>query len=263
MSCAVGCRCGLDPMLLWCRLAATALIRPLAWEPPYAMGAALKRQKEKKKKNVKQKNPRTTFSYLGITSWDPKSVSKTLDWQAGEVSRTLWENQKLTGKVKDQRRQKLSPGPAKDLLTSNSAGKGPNPGFCNSKYVTKDLQYSHSNHRILIWKRKQKFRIWYSYRKVQICWIYSLVALNRWWYPWSHHHIMTWTVSSTWKASLCQLPAKSPHLTNVITTLMSNRGFILHVLELHINGIIQCIIFPVSLTSVWNIIHALVCISCT
>ena len=25
---------------LWCRLAATAPIRPLAWEPPYAVGAA-------------------------------------------------------------------------------------------------------------------------------------------------------------------------------------------------------------------------------
>ena len=35
-----------DPMLLWlwCRPAATAPIRPLAWEPPYAMGTALKRQ---------------------------------------------------------------------------------------------------------------------------------------------------------------------------------------------------------------------------
>ena len=28
---------------LWCRLAATALIEPLAWEPPYAMGVALKK----------------------------------------------------------------------------------------------------------------------------------------------------------------------------------------------------------------------------
>ena len=39
-------------MLLWLgsRLAATALIRHLAWEPPYAtLGAALKRQKKKKK----------------------------------------------------------------------------------------------------------------------------------------------------------------------------------------------------------------------
>ena len=47
MSCGVGRTCGLDPTLLWlwCRPAATALIRPLAWEPPYAMGVALKRQK--------------------------------------------------------------------------------------------------------------------------------------------------------------------------------------------------------------------------
>ena len=50
VSCRVGCRCGLDPLLLWlcCRPAATALIQPLAWEPPYAMDAALKRQKTRK-----------------------------------------------------------------------------------------------------------------------------------------------------------------------------------------------------------------------
>ena len=34
---------------LWCRLAATALIRPIAWEPPYATSAALKRQNKKQK----------------------------------------------------------------------------------------------------------------------------------------------------------------------------------------------------------------------
>ena len=46
----VGHRCGSDLVLLWlwCRLAATAPIRPLVWEPPYAAGAALKRQKKKK-----------------------------------------------------------------------------------------------------------------------------------------------------------------------------------------------------------------------
>ena len=33
---------------LWCRPAATALIQPLAWEPPYATSVALKRQKRKK-----------------------------------------------------------------------------------------------------------------------------------------------------------------------------------------------------------------------
>ena len=33
----------------WCWPAATAPIRPLAWEPPYAMGAALKSEKQIKK----------------------------------------------------------------------------------------------------------------------------------------------------------------------------------------------------------------------
>ena len=46
MSCGVGCRCGSDPALLWLwyRPAATVLIWPLAWEPPYATGEGLKRQ---------------------------------------------------------------------------------------------------------------------------------------------------------------------------------------------------------------------------
>ena len=33
---------------LWCRLVATAPIRPLAWEPLYAVGGALKKKKKKK-----------------------------------------------------------------------------------------------------------------------------------------------------------------------------------------------------------------------
>ena len=38
-----------DPALLWlwCRLAASAPIGPLAWEPPYAAGMALERHKTK------------------------------------------------------------------------------------------------------------------------------------------------------------------------------------------------------------------------
>ena len=40
---------------LWCRLVATAPIRPPAWEPPYVSGVALKRQKTKKKKKRKIK----------------------------------------------------------------------------------------------------------------------------------------------------------------------------------------------------------------
>ena len=41
-----------DPVLLWlwCRLVAGALIQPLAWEYPYATGAALKRKRIQEKK---------------------------------------------------------------------------------------------------------------------------------------------------------------------------------------------------------------------
>ena len=38
------------------RPAAATLIRPLAWEPPYAMSAALKRQKKKKKREKQTHN---------------------------------------------------------------------------------------------------------------------------------------------------------------------------------------------------------------
>ena len=56
MSCGVGRRHGSDPVLLWLwrRPAAIAPIQPLAWEPPYAAGAALKKTKDKK--NKKQTN---------------------------------------------------------------------------------------------------------------------------------------------------------------------------------------------------------------
>ena len=52
MSCGVGCSRSSDPVLLclWHRPEATALIRSLAWEPPYAMGVALEKAKRQKKK---------------------------------------------------------------------------------------------------------------------------------------------------------------------------------------------------------------------
>ena len=52
MSCGVGHRRGSDPMLLWLwyRPVATALIRPLAWEPPYAAREALEKAERQKKK---------------------------------------------------------------------------------------------------------------------------------------------------------------------------------------------------------------------
>ena len=59
MSYDVGHRRSSDPELLrlWCRPVATALIRPLAWEPPYAAGAALEKTKKKKKKKKESSVP--------------------------------------------------------------------------------------------------------------------------------------------------------------------------------------------------------------
>ena len=58
-SCGVGRRRVLDPTLLWlwCRLAAVALVRPLAWELSYATGAAQERKEKKKKRISPQDNP--------------------------------------------------------------------------------------------------------------------------------------------------------------------------------------------------------------
>ena len=51
VSVGVGCRRGLDPVLLWLwgRLAAAAPTGPLDWEPPYATGAALEKTKRQNK----------------------------------------------------------------------------------------------------------------------------------------------------------------------------------------------------------------------
>ena len=52
MSCGVGHRPGSDRAWLWLWRGPVAIapIRPLAWEPPYATGAALKDKKVKKVK---------------------------------------------------------------------------------------------------------------------------------------------------------------------------------------------------------------------
>ena len=63
MSCGVGHRRGSNLALLWpwSRPAATALIRPIAWEPPYAVGMALKRQKTKQNKKQTKKQKQNRF----------------------------------------------------------------------------------------------------------------------------------------------------------------------------------------------------------
>ena len=66
MSCGVGRRRGSDPVLLWLWYgpAATAPIRPLAWKPPYAMGAALEMAKRPKKKVFDKKTPRNILKIV-------------------------------------------------------------------------------------------------------------------------------------------------------------------------------------------------------
>ena len=56
VSCGVGRRRGSDPALLWlwCRQAATTLIGPLAWEPPYAARVAQEMAKRQKKINIRE-----------------------------------------------------------------------------------------------------------------------------------------------------------------------------------------------------------------
>ena len=64
MSCGVGHRQGPDPTLLWFwrRPATTAPIRPLAWEAPYAVGAA-----QEKKKKTKKKKKKVMLVFLMVT----------------------------------------------------------------------------------------------------------------------------------------------------------------------------------------------------
>ena len=73
---SIGCRHGLDPVLLWlcCRLAAATPILPLAWELPYAVGAALQRPRKKRKDEIggqrKTKKKKKKRIALYASSWE-------------------------------------------------------------------------------------------------------------------------------------------------------------------------------------------------
>ena len=90
MSSGVGLRRGSDLVLLWLwlcvGLAATALIQPLAWEPPYAMGAALQGQKPKKKEFRGSMSPVSSesshmslFQISGLCPFPINAITLTLD----------------------------------------------------------------------------------------------------------------------------------------------------------------------------------------
>ena len=83
MSCGVGRRCGSDlaSQWLWCRPVATVPIQPLAWEPPYAAGVALKRQKkEKEKKKKLVKVLRYIFSLCSLLIWPGVFICYLMLW---------------------------------------------------------------------------------------------------------------------------------------------------------------------------------------
>ena len=89
MRCGVGHRQGLDLVLLWLqwRSAATALIRPLAWESPHAEDAALEKTKKKKKKEKEKKKKK---SYLRCVNSQIKAIkSNSLSDQGFRAQLTI------------------------------------------------------------------------------------------------------------------------------------------------------------------------------
>ena len=81
MSCGdAGCRRGSDLALLWlwlcCRPTAVAPVQPLAWEPPYTAGAALKSKNKQTNKN--QTNLPKAYNY-GLEEWGFEPNQSTLE----------------------------------------------------------------------------------------------------------------------------------------------------------------------------------------
>ena len=87
LSCAVGQRHGLDLGLLWlwCRLAAVAPIRPLAWELPSAVRMTLKRQKIKIKNKIKLRTVHQEFLLWLRGLWPQHSLHEDADLIPGLV----------------------------------------------------------------------------------------------------------------------------------------------------------------------------------
>ena len=108
LSCSVGHRHGsyLALLCLWWRPVATALIRPRAWELPYATGVALKRQE--KKKTTKQNSfwyvigpicKHIIFLFIQVTNiinkikTEPCGIKASFSFWTSLVIGSLWVSQ--------------------------------------------------------------------------------------------------------------------------------------------------------------------------
>ena len=95
MSYGVLCTCGLAPVLLlpWCRPAAAAPIRPLAWEPP-SLGTSMcgpkktkKKKKKKKKRDMGLRHPGNSFQLCAVYLTPAYSDTS----QSGERRGVFWK----------------------------------------------------------------------------------------------------------------------------------------------------------------------------
>ena len=76
---------------LWCRPVATALIQPLAWEPPYAEGVALKWLKKKERKKKKEEK---FFTIKGLRKSFGATQSKKGAWHDLKSQSSWWVTEK-------------------------------------------------------------------------------------------------------------------------------------------------------------------------
>ena len=122
MSCSIGGRHSSDPTLLWLwrRPAATAPIRPLAWEHPFAAGAALEKAKDKKKKKKRKEKEkekkRNNHTASGRGLVPPQGRYRTLSLSPSAELKHLKELLKHSAFQKEGGPPRTSPGARKHQL---------------------------------------------------------------------------------------------------------------------------------------------------
>ena len=95
MSYSIGCRHCSDPALLWLwrRLAAAALIPPLALELPYGSRAVKKKKKEGRKKERKRERKKNGVNLQGLNyKTDENQEAMAPEYHRGREELCKWHN---------------------------------------------------------------------------------------------------------------------------------------------------------------------------